>query len=205
MSARVRVTPSIEPTPRACGIDRKRARDDSADLHRVLSRIQQDIRDRIANLARRAKNLQVIAIAQHAPATARDPVHGSREPSTERLHAAREISRARRFDDEVNVIRLERVVNDTESRSVAEFAEGALELADETGGAERGNVAADSQGDVAGMARGERGSGCVRVAAEQAGLAAGAGATASPSRCGGERERDLSRAASHRGHHHTSV
>ena len=98
----------------------------------MLPRIQENVRDRVADFARGTKDLEVIAVAQHLPTTPSDSVHGSRKPRAERLHPAREIARARRFDDQVHVIRLKRVVNDTESPPVTTLAKRALELADET-------------------------------------------------------------------------
>jgi hypothetical protein len=170
----------------------------------VLPRIQQHVRDRVANLARSAEDLEVIAVAQHLPTTAGDSIHRSRKSRTERLHAAREISHARRFNDQVHVIRLKRVVNDTESPAVATLAERALELADETYRAERRDVSSDAQRDVAGMARGERRSKRMRVAAEQPRLAARTVAAPTPLRRCGERKRELSRATSHRQHDHAN-
>ena len=177
--------------------------DHSADLYRVLSRIQQDVRNRVADFARGSKHLQVIAVAQDLPSSAGDAVHRSRKPRTERLHSAREISRTRRLDDQVRVIPLVRVVNDTESPPFTSLAERALELADETNGAKRRNVAPDSQRDMARVTRGERRSKHMRVAAKQPRLAARTVTAPAPSRRGSERKRELSRAASHRQNRHT--
>jgi hypothetical protein len=55
----------------------------------MFSRIQENICDRVADFAWGTENLEVITVAQHLPATPRDPVHRSRESRTERLHAAR--------------------------------------------------------------------------------------------------------------------
>ncbi len=71
------------------------------------------------------------AVGEHAAAQPEHPVHGSCEPRAERLHAARQIPRARGLDDRVQVIALNRVVHDAEAPALARCAERAFELGDE--------------------------------------------------------------------------
>jgi len=80
-------------------------------------------------------------IREYRPAASEHPIRRAREPRSERLHARRQRSRARRFDERVNVIAHQRVVHDAKPPAFARLAKRALELGDEPRGAERGDVA----------------------------------------------------------------
>ena len=45
----------------------------------VAARVEEAVRQRVPHLARRAQDVQVVAVGEHAPAETEDPVHGSRE------------------------------------------------------------------------------------------------------------------------------
>jgi hypothetical protein len=56
----------------------------------------------------------MVAAIEHRTAAAEDSVHRSCETCGDALHPARESRRARRFDQKVDVVVLDRVVNDAE-------------------------------------------------------------------------------------------
>jgi hypothetical protein len=66
-----------------------------------------------------------------------------------RLHAVPEISRARRFDDQVQVIALNGPVGDPEASSLAALLHRRFECTDEASRSERRQSGAHFQGDVA--------------------------------------------------------
>jgi hypothetical protein len=74
----------------------------------------------------------------------------------------------------------QRVVHDAESPALAREAQRALELANEADRAQRRNIAADAEREVAGMTRRQRSASRVRVASAKTGLAAGTFASSAP-------------------------
>jgi hypothetical protein len=95
------------------------------------ARVQQHVHKRMAHLARRAQDAHVVAVREHGPRALEDPVHGSREPRTDCLHAAPERISARGLDDQMRVVALERVVRKPELAAFAARSERVLELAHE--------------------------------------------------------------------------
>jgi hypothetical protein len=81
----------------------------------------------------------IATIEDWAAAPARS-IHGTRETCRDALHPVRERLLALRFDDEVGVVALERVVRDAEGAALARLGEGAAELADDRDGAEGRHV-----------------------------------------------------------------
>jgi hypothetical protein len=66
----------------------------------------------------------------HWPAPLVDPIHRAREPHGHALHSARERPRSRRLHQEMNVIVLDRILNDPEVAALRASTEAALERAD---------------------------------------------------------------------------
>ena len=62
--------------------------------------------------------MEMEAIREHRARPGEHAMHGPRESRADRLHAAGEIARGRGLDDQVHVVALDRVVNDSKSRSV---------------------------------------------------------------------------------------
>ena len=65
----------------------------------MTPRIEQNVRDGVPYLARRAQDVEVEAIREHGTTASEDAVCDLREPGPERFHPGREVARARRFDD----------------------------------------------------------------------------------------------------------
>jgi hypothetical protein len=72
--------PAIEPTARRRGIHPRDGRHRPPELRQVPSRVQEDVRQGVAHLARRAQDVEVVAVGEHGAAKAEDAVHGSCEP-----------------------------------------------------------------------------------------------------------------------------
>jgi hypothetical protein len=110
---------------------------------------------------------------------------------------SREIARARRLDDQVGVVALNRVVDEAEAAAVARRSEAEFELADEAHGAQRRDLGADLQRDVAGKARGQSCASAMRIARFRAALAPCPLAPPTPTRRGAKIECELSRSTRH--------
>jgi len=135
-------------------------------------------------------------IRQYRPATAEHAMHRPRDPRADRLHPAREILRRRRFDDQVHVVALDRVVRDTKAPAIAGDAHRPLERAHEATTPQRRDLAPHAPRDVAWMAGVEGRVGAVRIARVATGLAPGAVAATAPGRRRAEVEGELARGAS---------
>jgi hypothetical protein len=146
----------------------------------VTASVEQDVGDRVSDLAGSSQHVDVAAVGEHAADAPEDAVHRSRETGSYRLEATREILRAGRFDDGVDVIALNRVVGQPEPVTLAHLAPAPLELGHESPRSQSGNVALDLERDVTRMPRRQRHSPTVRVAPLRPGLAARAGTRASP-------------------------
>jgi hypothetical protein len=166
----------------------------------MAPRIQQDVRESVPHLARRTKCVEVIAVREHATAHGEDSVHGPRESCGERFHSAGEIVRAGRLDERVQVVVLDRILNESEAPALARLGEAALELAHQSNGSQRRQSTPHLQGDVAGMTPRERRARTVIRARARAALAARTCSHSAPARCLTEIEFQLSSAACHRAH-----
>jgi len=80
----------------------------------MLTRVQQYIRERGSYLPGRAERAVVIAAVENRSPPIEDAIHGPSEARGEALHAIRQGRDALRFDEQVDVIVLERVVDDAE-------------------------------------------------------------------------------------------
>jgi hypothetical protein len=86
----------------------------------MLQVIREDIHERVAHRARASQVAPVIPVAPHlaARATEHSLVHAHRDPHGEAAHAVRERRGVFGFDDEMDVVRLNRVVRDAEAAAV---------------------------------------------------------------------------------------
>lgn len=113
----------------------------------MLANVLQHVDQRIPDFAGRAKNPQVVAVAQHRTAARERRVHDAREARAERLHTASEPLGVVCLDEEVRVVRLERVVHDAETAAIAKRDEGSLEGAQNAAWPQRGQPGSDLQRD----------------------------------------------------------
>ena len=123
----------------------------------MLSRIQQDVRQRMPDLARRPHDPLVEALQDHGPPSSEDPPDGPRNARADRLHPTPERARILRLYQEMDVIPLHGVRDEPEPVPHPRLAQRALELAHEPHGAERGNAPPDAEGEMRGMMSGAGG------------------------------------------------
>ncbi len=139
--------PAIEPRARRRGVD---AVPQLASQRRTVSSgVEQDVRNRSADLERRLQHAHVVSVRQDRAAAPEDAMYRTRQARTDRLHASRQSSGVVRLHEQVCVIALERVVNQSEVAPVAALRERPLELADELCGPERRDTRSHLQGDMA--------------------------------------------------------
>ena len=86
----------------------------------------------------------MVAIGEHGSTSKEDPVHRAGQSRADGLHAAPQIARARRLDDQMHVVRLDRILDEPEAPALACPAEAGFDLP-------------DADGHVAGMVRRENG------------------------------------------------
>jgi hypothetical protein len=80
----------------------------------------------------------MVAVLEHWAASADDAVHGTREPGPDGHHSSRERGSVGGLDQEVDVVRLERKVCDSEIAALAGAGHASLELADDSSGSKDG-------------------------------------------------------------------
>jgi len=78
----------------------------------------------------------MVAIREYRPASAEDAIDGACESRADGLHAAREGVPIDRLDEEMDVVRLQRVVHHAKRATLARLGDATLERPDETSGAE---------------------------------------------------------------------
>jgi len=110
-------SPAVEPNSGGARIE-KRERQPRPARVRVLSEIVQHIRERAPHLAWCLQRTRVKAIGKDAPRAPKSPVETARKPNRERLHATRETSLVGSLDDEVQMIRLHRIMRHCRATSV---------------------------------------------------------------------------------------
>jgi hypothetical protein len=122
-------------------------------LRAVLAHVQEHVCKRVPHLARGPQDPQVVAVAQHGASASHDAIHDPREPRAKRIHSAAQLHRVRGLDQEVRVIRLDRVLDDAEVAPGAQRPERALELRDQAPAPQRRYSVANLQGDERRMRR----------------------------------------------------
>jgi len=134
----------------------------------------------------------MIAIDQDRPATMEDAVDRPCQPRADGRHAARQCRAMRGFDDEMDVVRLKRVVHDPERPALAGASNVLLELTDHLHGSKRGDVGPHAKRHMRWMASHHVGAGDVRQTGVIAGgLATGSGTTPAPTRTSRKRQTQL--------------
>ena len=87
----------------------------------------------------------MVAIGENATATVTRAVHDARYPRGDGLHPSTERIPVRRFDDQVGMIALKRVVHEAKPGARASCGEAALQLAYDRESAERRQIRPQSQ------------------------------------------------------------
>jgi hypothetical protein len=95
------------------------ARDRATALRAMAAKVFDHVSDRRPRFARRREHVSMEAIAEDLAALPRErAVHGSRDPHREPLHAAAQPRRVLGFDDQMQMVPLNRIVDDPKPRPV---------------------------------------------------------------------------------------
>jgi len=149
------LSPSLEPSARGRGVDPELGFQGSwGSLARMLSRVEEYIRKRGSHLAGRAERAVVIAAVENRSAPTEDAIHGPSEARGKALHPIRQSRDALRFDEQVDVIVLERVVDDAEVRASCDRAKRVLHLPNQAHRSQGRHVPANANRHQAGRRSG---------------------------------------------------
>jgi len=89
----------------------------------MLAGVVQDVDERVTDFARRPQDASVIAVREDFPATTVKTIEPLRDADREPLDAARERARVVRLGDQVQVVRLNRVLDEPEPEAIASVGE----------------------------------------------------------------------------------
>ncbi len=140
------------PIPPPVEGERGRVRVEPFGIRAVLAMVHQHVHQRVPYRTRRGEHARVVSIAPDPTAPPERPVHDACEPDRESGASARQRARILRFDDEVDVIRLHRVLHDPEGVSRGRSQSGPEGLEDH-GSPERANRVDGSEGEMDGVGR----------------------------------------------------
>ena len=110
--------PSVEPTRRRRRVEACASRC-AARGAEVMTGIQEHVAKRVAYLARRGQKAEVVTIREHFASPASDAIHGAGDSTGDRLHPAAQRTSIARFEDQVSVVALKRVVHKPKAWSCA--------------------------------------------------------------------------------------
>jgi hypothetical protein len=158
----------------------------------VLSRVQQHVRERSPHLAWRAEHAVVVAAVENRSTAAKDAVDRPRETRSDALQPIAERMNALRLDQQVDVVVLERVVDDPEARTARDLTERALHLAHQPHRSQGRHVGEDAHRHQAWQAPGKPHSPSMPHARPGSGLASRARPRAAPARRHREIQLELS-------------
>jgi hypothetical protein len=96
----------------------------------VAACVEQYVRDRVSDLAKASKDVNVAAVGEHRARAPEYPIHRPCEARSTRLETASQIPRTIGLDDHVNMVVLDRVMNETKSTTLAGLAPASLQLRD---------------------------------------------------------------------------
>jgi hypothetical protein len=94
----------------------------------VLARIEQHVRQRVAHLAGSSQSADVVAAEKYGAHSVEDAIDSSRYARADRLHPTSQRLPARCFDDEMQVIALDRELGDAELTALARRGEATAQL-----------------------------------------------------------------------------
>lgn len=114
----------------------------------MVPAVQEDVPQRIANLARRSQLVRVVAIGEYRPSAAEHSIDGSCEPGTDGHHAPRQRRAIGRLDDEMEMVRLQRVLSHTKLLALARLSHAVFQLVSHGQTAQRGEARPNAERDV---------------------------------------------------------
>ena len=103
----------------------------------MAPRVQQDVTKRVVHLTRRREEPHLVAFREDMPCVAGNAVYSTRKARADCHHAALKVLTILRFDDEVRVIALKRIVHEPKAWTRTASGEGSLDLTRDRHGAEQ--------------------------------------------------------------------
>ncbi len=98
----------------------------------------------------------MIALGDDGSGPVRNPIHRTRKPRADRHHPAPEREMITRFDDEMRMVPLQRVVHEPKIAALTPVPEGPLDLVHDWHRPQRRNAATHANGHVSGHQLAER-------------------------------------------------
>ena len=138
--------PACEPATRGGCVD-LRAAGVSCRLQPVLPQVLQHVAERVPYLARARQLPDVIAASHDLSVTREHAVHGERDSRADGLHPPPERDVILRFDDQVQVVSLDRVVHEPKARPGATGGKALTQCCNEAIRAERRQTSPDPHSD----------------------------------------------------------
>jgi len=121
----------------------------------MMAEILQDVPERVRDLASGSEDVSVVPVRKDLTAAAGDPVDRARNANAQALHAARQAFGAVRFDEQVQVISLHRVMHDADPEPLLSLADSAEDCLEQSPSPQIPHARERSQRHVHRMARGE--------------------------------------------------
>ena len=199
-SSRRRFAPPREPC-------RRRARIDSSHVPQMLPEIIHDVNQRVADRAGRREGTSVISVSPHAASPAECAIDGACDADRETAEPARERPRRIRLGDEMDVVVLDRELNNPEIRARGD-GKGAAYMREDTRSSQAMNCLHGAQRNVDGLSGDMQRARPMRNAGPAAGceLPSGTGTSTAPGVRGGQEQLNgtTSHAALIRRYYHSS-
>jgi hypothetical protein len=148
--------------------------------------IEEHIGNRVPHFSGCLQDVNVATIGEDRARSVPDAIHRARESRDDGLQSARQIMRATRLDDQVHMVALDRILNQTEPAAVACLAPASLELVHQLCRPKLVNFLSNLECHVARMPRRERLSPTVGIASPRPGFPPRAGPRPTPLRLRGE-------------------
>lgn len=95
----------------------------------MVAEVFQHVVNRIADFAGSIQHVRMVSVQEYLPRTGSQPVQGLRKAYRQALDGAREHGWIIDFDDQVQMVPLDRVVHDAQSETMPDRAERILDCA----------------------------------------------------------------------------
>jgi hypothetical protein len=90
----------------------------ATEVNAVLARVLQDVDERIAHFARRFQSTSVVVIVEHRTAAMPQLIQSARDTDEQTLHRSRERAFVPSLDDQMHVIRLDGVLDQSNVEAI---------------------------------------------------------------------------------------
>ena len=97
----------------------------------MLAAVQQHVLQRVSNPSGTPQKPYVIATGEHTPPSPKDPIHRPRDSRGDRVHSPAQRIVVVGFDDQVEVVSQDRVMDESEAPALASNGEARAHLLNE--------------------------------------------------------------------------